>query len=188
MLGTPHLKCFTTAWTPIFWEKYPIPPPLDFQPRYTYEFTWKSFLPFQTRDSARIRSQVDASVETDTLILDSLNIIDSGCGSSVGSSVESTGDLLELYQDFRVRPFQWLQVVQFWKFISLKIHFLKIHIIENSIFENNNFDVNWFLIYLPHKSINLNPIVLFPHLRSGVIISTCCHETRFIQTVCFLQP
>jgi hypothetical protein len=56
---------------------------------------------------------VDASVETDSFILDSfnthngglssLNIVDSGCGSSVGSSVESNGDLLELYQDFRVR-------------------------------------------------------------------------------------
>ena len=60
---------------------------------------------FQTRESARSKgpSLVDASVETDeTGGLDDLKIIDSGCGSSVGSCDESNKNLLELYQDFRV--------------------------------------------------------------------------------------
>ena len=87
----------------------------------------------QTRDASRGKcQQVDASVDTDKLRLDILpssdmltrsNILttsdmlptldmskneslanDSGCGSSICSGGESTGDLLELYQDFRVSP------------------------------------------------------------------------------------
>jgi hypothetical protein len=34
--------------------------------------------------------------------LDDLKMADSGCGSSVGSCDETQGNLLELYQDFRV--------------------------------------------------------------------------------------